>query len=106
MISTEVIKKYEVRECRVCTHLIANDLKYGRAANATDATLCSECLNCTHTFILPIPNGHESPGVCSKCGEARVHFNSAGERKGMHWKKMSEMGREWKERERKGMERK
>ena len=29
-----------------------------------------------HTFILPPPNGHESPGVCKVCGTKKMFFNS------------------------------
>lgn len=29
-----------------------------------------------HYWILPEPNGHESPGRCRDCGASKMHFNS------------------------------
>jgi len=34
---------YAVRECIVCTSLIANDPRYGRKASETDSNVCEVC---------------------------------------------------------------
>jgi len=43
MVTDAVREQYEVRECVVCTYLIANDLNYGRRANAYDSNICEVC---------------------------------------------------------------
>ena len=78
----EVVDKYQVRECRKCTSMIANDLEYGRAANAGDITICSECSLCTHIYVLPPPDGAESIGICKLCGMIKTHFNSGNDTDG------------------------
>ena len=94
-----IMKEYEVRECQHCTALIANNKSYGRPANVRDAALCECCTSLAHTFILPPPNGGpESQGVCSQCGEKRVHLNSGNER-GSQWVLSTELQRS----ERKGI---
>ena len=55
--------------------------------------------SCIHTFLLPPPNGAESRGVCTKCGEVRIHLNSGNERGGLQWKITTELERK----ERKGI---
>jgi hypothetical protein len=87
-----IMKKYEVRECQHCTALIATDKAYGRPANVKDTALCECCTSSAHTFILPPPNGQEAQGVCSQCGEQRIHFNSGNER-GDQWKPTTELQR-------------
>ena len=43
-IVTDAIRgQYKVKACRLCTSLIANDLRYGRKANADSADLCEVC---------------------------------------------------------------
>jgi hypothetical protein len=43
IVTDAVREQYEVRECIVCTSLIANDLRYGRKASADSADLCDVC---------------------------------------------------------------
>jgi hypothetical protein len=43
IVTDAVREQYEVRECVVCTSLIANDLRYGRKASADSADLCEVC---------------------------------------------------------------
>ena len=104
-VQMNVVDEYQVRECRKCTSMVANDLKYGRAANVRDATICSECSLCSHIYMLPPPNGRESIGVCKLCGMTKTHFNSMNER-GQKWGAWQ--GKEYEQAilERKGMERK
>tara|TARA_B100001123_G_C15181303_1_gene975478 strand:- start:551 stop:1258 length:708 start_codon:yes stop_codon:yes gene_type:complete len=40
---SQVVKEREIRECRVCTSLIANHLAFGRQPNPSDSTLCECC---------------------------------------------------------------
>jgi len=87
-----LMDKYKVRECLHCTALIATNKSYGRPANVKDTALCECCLSRAHTFLLPPPNGQESHGVCSQCGEQRVHLNSGNERGG-EWKPTMEVER-------------
>jgi hypothetical protein len=35
--------KYNVRECKICTALIANNLDYGRKASKSDKDICEIC---------------------------------------------------------------
>ena len=39
----DVLKEFEVRECKACTALIANDGRYGRKANKADKNVCECC---------------------------------------------------------------
>ena len=39
----DMLKEFEVRECKVCTSLIASDGRYGRKASASDAEVCEVC---------------------------------------------------------------
>jgi len=41
--ASTLISKYEVRECKKCTALIANDLAYGRKASKVGKDICEEC---------------------------------------------------------------
>ena len=43
IVTDDIRGQYEVRECVVCTSLIANDLRYGRKASADSADLCDVC---------------------------------------------------------------
>jgi hypothetical protein len=40
---SQVVKEREIRECRVCTSMIANHLAFGRQPNPSDSTLCECC---------------------------------------------------------------
>ena len=31
---------------------------------------------CTHHWLIPTPNGRQSPGTCCLCGETRLFLNS------------------------------
>ena len=42
-ITDAVREQYAVRECKVCTALIANDRRYGRKANKVDRNVCECC---------------------------------------------------------------
>lgn len=35
--------------------------------------------NCIHHWIIEIPNGPKSNGICKKCGETRVYINTFSE---------------------------
>jgi len=39
----DMVVEFEVRECRVCTSLIATDSAYGRKANRADYNVCECC---------------------------------------------------------------
>jgi len=43
LVTDAIRAQYEVRECVVCTSLIANNLRYGRKASADSADLCEVC---------------------------------------------------------------
>ena len=40
---SDMLVEFEVRECKVCTSLIANDRNYGRKASKTDSDVCEVC---------------------------------------------------------------
>ena len=40
---TAILKKYAIRECKICTSMIANDGRYGRPASKADPALCDVC---------------------------------------------------------------
>jgi hypothetical protein len=42
------VEEYQIRECRICTSLIANHRAYGRKANPADPTLCECCMEEQH----------------------------------------------------------
>ena len=39
----EAVRIYDIRECKVCTSLIATDRKYGRRPSREDANVCECC---------------------------------------------------------------
>jgi hypothetical protein len=39
----DLLTRFEVRECKVCMALIANDGRYGRKANKVDKNVCECC---------------------------------------------------------------
>ena len=43
LVTDAIRAQYEVRECVVCTSLIANNLRYGRKASADSTDLCEVC---------------------------------------------------------------
>jgi len=43
MITDAVREQYAVRECKVCTSLIANDRNYGRKASKAASNICEVC---------------------------------------------------------------
>jgi hypothetical protein len=43
METDAMLEKFGVRECKVCTALIANDRRYGRKANQMDENVCECC---------------------------------------------------------------
>ena len=40
---SDMLAEFEVRECKICTALIANDGRYGRKANQADKNVCECC---------------------------------------------------------------
>jgi hypothetical protein len=40
---SQIVKEREIRECRVCTSMIANHRAYGRPPQPYDSTLCECC---------------------------------------------------------------
>jgi len=59
---SQVVKEREIRECRVCTSLIANHLAFGRQPNPSDSTLCECCEE------KPAPQADpQDEGCCAGC---------------------------------------